>query len=615
MIGVNSTATPVKAAPACVPQSSFLPQREATQLSPEPAQDEFVKNEDDESPASTDVSYDEARAFAAIFQPQYISKMDLNHFVSNAELSRTVSKQGILRVAAYIRVSTDSTDQENSYETQDKYFTSLIQKNPDWTSAGVYADYGISGTNKERRTGYKRLLRHCQEGKIDRIVCKSISRFARNTSDFMTALDILHDNHVTILFEKENLDTQDSASSFILTTLAAIAQEESRTISTNIQWSNQKRFPKGHTQNIGLYGYYYPVWRCTKNGQGASHGCTSGSTYECALEQSFMENLYWLKRDLEAHGDDSWLMRQFAAACEKMERASGRNSYSSQRLQTVEMQIRELEEKLNKTVANQMEAMRMEALEKTAEAKHSLEDGSIDDVPVDITNGISTVGLGTQWFCGDEINSDSEAAIYEELANDIRDRIADLKKERDALELEQGATTIASKNFDFFIRCLKALPETNYAGMQMNVNGLDVQGSLFRDMEGKAIAGKRSDVRSGHIKITGEKLADAPDYLNFEKGIYVAFIKSRVVKGDTVEYQTNFGVTLVTAGNSRNLSSFLGFRRANSDGTVTFLDEKWKVSGRSVCRTRKKRQVQDMLVTGKKWKEGEEPLPLINPGV
>lgn len=325
-----------------------------------------------------------------------------------------------------------------------------------------------------------------------------------------------------------------------------------------------------------------------------------------------MENLYWLKRDLEANGDDSWLMRQFAAACERMERASGRNSYSSQRLQTVEMQIRELEEKLNKTVANQVEAMRIEALEKTAEAKHTLENGSTDDVPVDIMSGISTVGLGTQWFCGDEINSDSEAAIYEELANDIRDRIADLKKERDALELEQGATTIARKNFDFFVRCLKALPETNFAGMKMNVNGLDVQGSLFRDMDGKAIAGKRSSARSGHIKITEEKLAAAPDYLNFEKGIYTAFIKSGVVKGDTVEYQTNFGVTLVTTGNSRNLSSFLGFRRANPDGTVMFLDEKWKVSGRSVCYTRKKlkekRWANNTVMTEEKRKKGEDML-------
>ena len=154
--------------------------------------------------------------------------------------------------------------------------------------------------------------------------------------------------------------------------------------------------------------------------------------------------------------------------------------------------------------------------------------------------------------------------------------------------------------------------------MKMNVNGLDVQGSLFRDMDGKAIAGKRSSARSGHIKITEEKLAAAPDYLNFEKGIYTAFIKSGVVKGDTVEYQTNFGVTLVTTGNSRNLSSFLGFRRANPDGTVMFLDEKWKVSGRSVCYTRKKlkekRWANNTVMTEEKRKKGEELLRLIELG-
>lgn len=188
---------------------------------------------------------------------QYTPKQDVNRFVSNAELARTISRTGILRVAAYIRVSSDSEDQENSYETQDRYFNDLLQRNTDWTNAGVYSDYGISGTSKEKRTGYQRLLRHCKEGKIDRIICKSISRFARNTSDFMTALDILHDNHVTILFEKENLDTQDAASNFILTTLAAIAQEESRSISSNLRWGNQKRFPKGHIPNVALYGYRF----------------------------------------------------------------------------------------------------------------------------------------------------------------------------------------------------------------------------------------------------------------------------------------------------------------------------------------------------------------------
>jgi DNA invertase Pin-like site-specific DNA recombinase len=192
--------------------------------------------------------------FAAVFQPV---QQDTGHYISIAEMNRTVTKTGPLRVAAYIRVSTDSSDQENSYETQDRYFTELLSRNPEWISAGVYSDYGISGTNKQNRTGYKRLLRHCREGKIDRIVCKSISRFARNTSDFMTALNILHDHQVTILFEKEGLDTADPTSDFILTTLAAIAQEESRSISANIRWGNQKRYPKGQARNYDIYGYRY----------------------------------------------------------------------------------------------------------------------------------------------------------------------------------------------------------------------------------------------------------------------------------------------------------------------------------------------------------------------
>ena len=192
--------------------------------------------------------------FAAVFQPV---QQDTGHYISIAEMNRTVTKTGPLRVAAYIRVSTDSSDQENSYETQDRYFTELLTRNPEWIGAGVYSDYGISGTNQQHRTGYKRLLRHCRGEKIDRIVCKSISRFARNTSDFMTALNILHDHHVTILFEKEGLDTADPTSDFILTTLAAIAQEESRSISSNIRWGNKKRYPKGQVRNYDIYGYRY----------------------------------------------------------------------------------------------------------------------------------------------------------------------------------------------------------------------------------------------------------------------------------------------------------------------------------------------------------------------
>lgn len=161
------------------------------------------------------------------------------------------------KVAAYIRVSTDSSDQENSYEIQERHFNQLLSGNAGWVSAGIYSDYGLSGTNGEKRTGFRRLLRHCREGRIDRVVCKSISRFARNTSDFMSALKMMSDYDVTILFEKEALDTAEPASAFILTTLGAIAQEESRSISENIRWGMEKRFPRGDVRNQKLYGYHY----------------------------------------------------------------------------------------------------------------------------------------------------------------------------------------------------------------------------------------------------------------------------------------------------------------------------------------------------------------------
>lgn len=180
-----------------------------------------------------------------------------NGFISSAQLRSTQSRTGRINVAAYIQVSTDSANQENSYETQELYFDRLIESNADWDSAGIYSDYGLSGTNKEKRPGFRRMMRHCQEGRIDRIVCKSISRFARNTADFLASLNALRDNRVTIFFEKEKLDTADPNSEFILTTLGAIAQEESRSISGNINLSNEMRFSKGDVPNEVIYGYQY----------------------------------------------------------------------------------------------------------------------------------------------------------------------------------------------------------------------------------------------------------------------------------------------------------------------------------------------------------------------
>lgn len=127
--------------------------------------------------------------FSQLFHAEDAQPEQDDRFISTATFRATKKKNGCLKVAAYIRVSTDSSDQENSYETQERYFNQLIESNPEWNAVGVYSDYGISGTSREKRTGFRRLLRHCKEGKIDRIVCKSISRFARNTADFMEALN------------------------------------------------------------------------------------------------------------------------------------------------------------------------------------------------------------------------------------------------------------------------------------------------------------------------------------------------------------------------------------------------------------------------------------------
>ena len=230
-----------------------------------------------------------------------------------------------------------------------------------------------------------------------------------------------------------------------------------------------------------------------------------------------------------------------------------------------------------------MEALRHAALKQDELLRQSYEDGTIafDDIEVDLVNGRTSTNLGSSWGAGMAAGisgtgaDGSEAAIYASLAADIQTRLDELKKERDLLETEQGATSAMRKNFEFFLRCLMELPEENDAGMKMNVNGLDVEGSIFRDMEGKAKPGIRSGVKSGHIRVTEEKIS-------------AAFIKSGEVDGDTVVYTTNFGVKIPSVGNSRNLSSFLGFRRANPDGTIELLDEKWKVRGKEVCYSRRK---------------------------
>ena len=161
---------------------------------------------------------------------------------------RTQQKTRNLRVAAYCRVSTDQEEQLNSFENQVEYYTKYIQDNPLYQMAGIYADEGISGTNTKKREEFKRMIRDCEEGKIDLVITKSISRFARNTQDCLEYSRRLKNLGIGIFFEKEHINTLDASGELLFTILSSLAQDESRNISENCKWGIRSKFKKGIPQ-------------------------------------------------------------------------------------------------------------------------------------------------------------------------------------------------------------------------------------------------------------------------------------------------------------------------------------------------------------------------------
>ena len=161
-----------------------------------------------------------------------------------------------LRVAAYARVSVDTL--HHSLAAQVSYYSSLIQKNPAWEYAGVYADEGITGTSTTHRMEFKRLIADCNAEKIDLVLVKSISRFARDTVDCLHTVRRLKEKGIAVRFERENIDSTSEDGELFLTLLASFAQEESRSIGDNIRWGVRKRFaqgiPNGHKPP---YGYQW----------------------------------------------------------------------------------------------------------------------------------------------------------------------------------------------------------------------------------------------------------------------------------------------------------------------------------------------------------------------
>ncbi|EHI69948.1 recombinase family protein [Streptococcus ictaluri] len=167
------------------------------------------------------------------------------------------------KVAGYARVSTDRDDQASSYESQMKYYTDYIGSRSDWEFVKMYSDEGISGTNTKKRLGFQEMVEDALNGKIDLILTKSVSRFARNTVDSLTTVRKLKEVGVEIYFEKENIWTLDSKGELLITIMSSLAQEESRSISENIKWSKRKMAAEGAVS----FGYAHVLgFKVAENG-------------------------------------------------------------------------------------------------------------------------------------------------------------------------------------------------------------------------------------------------------------------------------------------------------------------------------------------------------------
>ena len=158
--------------------------------------------------------------------------------------AESIENPGRKKVAAYARVSTDREEQLSSYEAQMDYYTNYIKSREDWEFAGLYSDQGISATSTKHRFGFKEMIDDAMAGKINLIITKSVSRFARNTVDSLTTIRMLKDAGIAVIFEKENINTLENGE-FLLTLMSSLAQEESRSISQNVTWGQRKRFADG----------------------------------------------------------------------------------------------------------------------------------------------------------------------------------------------------------------------------------------------------------------------------------------------------------------------------------------------------------------------------------
>jgi len=377
--------------------------------------------------------------------------------------------------------------------------------------------------------------------------------------------------------------------------------------------------PDAYTEE---YNFSYPVWKHKADSATEEKNdtvCPLGAINECALKQSFMEMLYRYKRDYEANGEDSEIWKAFCAAYDDILKNARESSAAFGELSAINQQIEVLQSGIAENLNRQAEAMCRLALDSDADLSEAVDAGEVDsgDIYADILNGLNNPEQGPQFYKV-TVPEESQAAIFAELVKDLQNRLEELEKAKAAIEATEGSVVKQKLDFDAFLEALKELPEKNGAGMDMRVNGLDTDGSILRDANGHAKGSARSAYKKGRLVITPERIAEAPDYLDFDEDIFRKFIESGSVvfmdrsgnegagiKADTVAYKTTFGLTLTSTGNGRSIGSFLGYKRSGvgkdgkPDGTVAFIDQICKVDGGKVRyrRIEKKKETEEKAET------------------
>ena len=546
-----------------------------------------------------------------------------------------IRSQQPLRVAAYCRVSTGDESQQTSYTTQKRFYTQMIASRPGWTLAGIYADEAISGTSRAKRRQFNEMMDDALGGKMDYIVTKSISRFARNTIDTLECVRQLRQlvPPVGVYFEKENIDTLDATGELILTILSALAQDESRSISDNIRWSIQRKFQRGEPMvDLGrMLGY-----------DSGPHGEWMVNPRQAATVRYIFDRFVAgvsanaIARELNAAGETTarghawradavlYILRneKYAGDCENQKfitRSFLTHRATVNRGEAPRYFVRDHHTPIvPRLVFEKAQAILAGCVGRPAPQKRrgagaavfanllcgcehngqlcaqplrrigcnrSLR-GYMDSRPAGQETGPAACAgrhyyYYPVWRCTASARRRPQGmaccpartllecaleqsfmeALYrlrrdweergEKSSLALRFREACVRLEQRCPQAEQELAD-ARASFEFFLQCLQALPRTNAAGQPLSIPDADTPYGAVCDL------------------------------LPFDKGIYLAFIQGGLVRGDVVEYTTRFGVTLVTTGNSRSLSDFLGFRRAEPDRTVTLIDEPWKVTGRGV---------------------------------